>query len=406
LTSGWEVRALGDLFDITSSKRVFEADWKREGVPFYRAREIVKLAHQGFVQNELFISEEMFNRYSTKYGVPVAGDIMVTGVGTLGICYVVKDHDRFYFKDGNILWLKKRSDVSSRYVEYAFKSDFLRRQIDDGLGATVGTFTIIKAKSTLIPVPPPLEQDRIVAILDEAFAAIATARSNTEWNLRNATELFKSHLDDVFRHRGPGWVEGRLDDLATFTSGLWKGEKPPYVHVGVIRNTNFTKDGRLDDTDIAFLDVEVRQFEKRRLQPGDIILEKSGGGPKQAVGRVVIFDKTSGDFSLSNFTSAIRIKDPSGLDARYLHLYLHWLYLSGATESMQSHSTGIRNLNGEAYKAVTVPYPNRDEQVRVAGVLGQVFRETRRLDDLVNRKVAALDALKQSLLYQAFTGAL
>jgi type I restriction enzyme S subunit len=70
MKNGWQTKKLGDLFDITSSKRVFESDWKREGVPFYRAREIVKLAQQGFVDNELFISEEMFNRYSAKYGTP------------------------------------------------------------------------------------------------------------------------------------------------------------------------------------------------------------------------------------------------------------------------------------------------------------------------------------------------
>jgi len=165
-SGSWELRSLGDLFDITSSKRVFEADWRREGVPFYRAREIVKLARDGFVNNELFISEEMYDRYSAKHGIPTTGDIMVTGVGTLGICYVVKATDRFYFKDGNIIWLKKISDVESRFVAYAFRSEFLRKQIDDSVGATVGTYTIIKAKGTVIPVPPLPEQERIVEHLD------------------------------------------------------------------------------------------------------------------------------------------------------------------------------------------------------------------------------------------------
>jgi type I restriction enzyme S subunit len=91
---------------------------------------------------------------------------MVTGVGTLGICYVVKATDRFYFKDGNIIWLKKISDVESRFVAYAFRSEFLRKQIDDSVGATVGTYTIIKAKGTVIPVPPLPEQERIVEHLD------------------------------------------------------------------------------------------------------------------------------------------------------------------------------------------------------------------------------------------------
>ena len=99
-----------------------------------------------------------------------------------------------------------------------------------------------------------------------------------------------------------GWVSKRIGDVCLFSNGLWKGEKPPFANVGVIRNTNFTKDGTLDDSDIAYLDVEAKKLEKRRLQFGDIILEKSGGGPKQPVGRVILFTKAEGSFSFSNFS--------------------------------------------------------------------------------------------------------
>jgi type I restriction enzyme, S subunit len=170
-----------------------------------------------------------------------------------------------------------------------------------------------------------------------------------------------------------GWQVATLGELTQFINGLWKGEEPPFVHVGVIRNTNFTKEGDLDDTDIAYLDVEAKKFAKRRLQFGDLILEKSGGGPKQPVGRVVFFDKTEGDFSFSNFTAAIRISDPTALDARFLHKYLHWVYMSGRTEAMQSHSTGIRNLNGDAYKAIKVAYPSLPEQRRIVAILDEAF---------------------------------
>ncbi len=164
-----------------------------------------------------------------------------------------------------------------------------------------------------------------------------------------------------------------LEEACQFSNGLWKGEKAPFVNVGVIRNTNFTKEGTLDDSDIAYLDVEARKFEKRRLQFGDIILEKSGGGPKQPVGRVALFDKTEGEFSFSNFTAALRVRDPHDLDFRFLHKYLHWTYLSGVTEGMQSHSTGIRNLNGDAYKAITITFPSLPEQRRIVGILDEAF---------------------------------
>jgi type I restriction enzyme S subunit len=170
-----------------------------------------------------------------------------------------------------------------------------------------------------------------------------------------------------------GWQTKTLEDVTKFSSGLWKGQKPPFVNVGVIRNTNFTKEGTLDDSDIAYLDVEAKKLEKRRLQLGDIILEKSGGGPKQPVGRVALFDKENGNFSFSNFTAALRVADPRELDFRFLHKFLHWTYLSGVTEKMQSHSTGIRNLDGDAYKALIISYPSLAEQQRIVGILDGAF---------------------------------
>jgi len=170
-----------------------------------------------------------------------------------------------------------------------------------------------------------------------------------------------------------GWQTKTLEEACEFSNGLWKGEKEPFVNVGVIRNTNFTKEGALDDSDIAYLDVEVKKFEKRRLQFGDIILEKSGGGPKQPVGRVALFDKNEGLYSFSNFTSAIRVKNPNELDFRFLHKHLFWTYLSGVTEGMQSHSTGIRNLDGNAYKTIQIAIPPLPEQHRIVAILDEAF---------------------------------
>ena len=195
----WEEKLMSDLFDITSSKRVFKADWKREGVPFYRAREVVKLAVNGTVNNELFISEEMYKEYSSKYGIPQAGDIMITGVGTLGKCYLVKPSDKFYFKDGNIIWLKKKTDVNSRFVEYAYKSDYLKKQItDNSMGATVGTYTIIRAKQTKVPIPPLPEQKRIVSKLGVLSTKTKRLESNYQQKLADLGELKKSILQKAF----------------------------------------------------------------------------------------------------------------------------------------------------------------------------------------------------------------
>ena len=97
---GYPIKKIEELFDVGSSKIVFESEWTTSGVPFYRGRKIVTLSKDGFVDNELFITREMFEKYKSKYGVPKPTDMMVTGVGPLGICYIVKDSDEFYLKMG------------------------------------------------------------------------------------------------------------------------------------------------------------------------------------------------------------------------------------------------------------------------------------------------------------------
>ena len=200
-----------------------------------------------------------------------------------------------------------------------------------------------------------------------------------------------------------GWQTKTLEEACQFSNGLWKGEKPPFVNVGVIRNTNFTKEGTLDESDIAYLDVEAKKLEKRRLQFGDIILEKSGGGPKQPVGRVALFDKDEGDFSFSNFTAALRVLEPDDLDFRFLHKFLHWTYVSGVTEGMQSNSTGIRNLDGDAYKAIEITYPPLSEQQRIVGLLDEAFEGHATAKANAEKNLQNARALFESHLQSVFT---
>jgi type I restriction enzyme S subunit len=143
-----------------------------------------------------------------------------------------------------------------------------------------------------------------------------------------------------------------LEDETRFETlnGLWAGKKPPFITAGVIRNTNFTKSGRVDFSDVAWLEVEQKQLTQRQLRPGDIILERSGGGPKQPVGRVVYFAREDGPFSFSNFTSAIRVRDAEAFDSEFVFYGLLELYQSGRTEDIQRRTTGIRNLDFSAYK--------------------------------------------------------
>ena len=233
LPKEWKLVKLDDLFKITSSKRVHKKDWVSEGVPFYRAREIVKISKNGFVDNELFITNKMFDEFNEKYGSPEEDDILVTGVGTIGICYIVKPNDKFYFKDGNIIWFKKKVEVESRYIEYSFQSDYIKNQVYSGGGSTVATYTIIRAKNTTVPLPPLEEQKRIVAKIDGLFAKTDKAITLTKESLKQAKNLLPSAVKKIFEDgETKGWGKLKFKDFASLRHGH-QFRKYDYVENGI-----------------------------------------------------------------------------------------------------------------------------------------------------------------------------
>jgi type I restriction enzyme S subunit len=165
---GWAWCPLGNLGLIGSSCRVHEKDWTTTGVPFLRAREIVKLAKAGTVNNDLFITEEHYRRLAGEGLIPEPDDIMITGVGTIGVPYIVRDADRFYFKDASVLILKNCFHLYPHYLHLVMQSPYWVREVHkESMGTTVHTLTIVRAKQTPIPLPPLAEQKRIVAKVDE-----------------------------------------------------------------------------------------------------------------------------------------------------------------------------------------------------------------------------------------------
>ena len=189
-----------------------------------------------------------------------------------------------------------------------------------------------------------------------------------------------------------------LGQLTTTINGLWTGKKPPFINIAVIRNTNFSKDCRLKMDDVAMIDVEVKQYASRKLQMGDIIIEKSGGSDKQPVGRPVLFNISEGEYSFSNFTSTLRVNDPKTILPEYLHKFLYRFYLSGKTAAVQSKTTGLRNLDFNAYRAIKVPVPSIEEQQHVVDELDLITG----IIDNKKAQLRDLDALPQSIFYEMF----
>ena len=195
------------------------------------------------------------------------------------------------------------------------------------------------------------------------------------------------------------WKVIRLSNqhLFSFENGIWKGKKAPFEECAVVRNTNFTSDGYLDLTDVAVLPIEQRHLGKKSLKWGDIVIERSGGGPKQPVGRVVFFNLNDAKYCFSNFTSRLRVIDRNTVFPFYLFFYLLYFHDSGQTRQLQQRTTGIRNLMFQDYKDMIIPLPPLPEQRAIAHVL-QTIQETkftcqREIALERERKAALMDVL-------------
>ncbi|MGA4532879.1 restriction endonuclease subunit S [Ectopseudomonas chengduensis] len=368
-----ETVSLSELFQIGSSKRVLKSQWQAHGVPFYRGREVTRLAIDGFVDNELFISEDHYVELANQYGVPRAGDIVITAIGTIGNAYIVQDQDRFYFKDASVLWMKKTKNVSSEFVNLWLKSPEFFDQLDRGNGATVDTLTIQKLQGVQIRIPSITEQHRIVALLDEAFDGIATAKANAENNLQNARALFESVLDSVRGNNAPlgNYVTiktGKLDANAAVKNGAY-----PFFTCA----------------------KEIYAIDKYAFDCEAILLAGNN-----AVGDFNV-KHYKGKFNAYQRTYVITTLDENRLSYRFLYFQM---LKSLRQFKEQSVGAGTKFLKLGMIKELEISLPPIAEQVETALMLDSLLEETQRLELIYQQKLAALDELKQSLLHQAFSG--
>lgn len=172
IPESWEWCRVKTILSVYSARRVHEKDWRSSGIPFYRAREIGKLADEGYVNNELFIEPSLYEEFS-KSGVPLAGDLMVTAVGTLGKTYIVKEGEVFYYKDGSVLCFNNRFNMDAKFLKYYIESPaFISQYASESQGTTVATLTMVRVNEYLIPLPPLAEQHRIVERIEKLMGGI------------------------------------------------------------------------------------------------------------------------------------------------------------------------------------------------------------------------------------------
>jgi type I restriction enzyme S subunit len=250
-------------------------------------------------------------------------------------------------------------------------------------------------KGLRVAFPPLPEQRRIIGIVDEAFERIAEAKANAEKNLQNARALFENHLHSIFNQRGPGWIARKVSEVAKHSLGKMldkaknKGTPQPYL-----RNINvrwFT----FDLSDLLKMPFMPDEREKYTAMKGDVLICE-GGYP----GRAAIWDK---DYPIYFQKALHRVRFQEPQHAKW---FVYYLFAQDASRSLRQHfsGTGIQHFTGEVLAQFTIPLPPVPELCRAVAKFDELFGATQHLESIYKQKLAALEALKKSLLYQAFAG--
>jgi type I restriction enzyme, S subunit len=156
IPKGWEVNNLENIVEVGSSKRIFLKEYVDVGIPFYRGKEVIQLSKGKNISTELFISKERFEEIKDKFGVPFKNDILVSSVGTIGVSWLVENNNPFYFKDGNLTWIKNyKEHVNGNFIFQWLKSDETQEQIkSETIGSTQQALTISALRKLKIVLPP------------------------------------------------------------------------------------------------------------------------------------------------------------------------------------------------------------------------------------------------------------
>jgi type I restriction enzyme S subunit len=336
----WKTYKLGELAEITSSKRIFLSDYVAEGVPFYRSKEIIQQFHKEDISIELFISREKFDEIKNKFGSPQKDDILLTSVGTIGIPYLIKSTDEFYFKDGNLTWFRNFSDVIyPQYLFYWLQSVEGKKSIEQSkIGSTQQAITIMALKHIEINMPSMQTQRQITQILTSLDEKIELNLQMNQTLEALSQAIFKEWFVD-FHFPGfdgvlveglpKGWRMGNVLEIALLLSGgtpktdvseFWNGDIN-WISAKDITNSN----GRfLVETEKTITELGIDKSAAKLLPQNTTIVSARG-----TVGNYCILSKEMA-ISQSNY----------GLKSIHNTDFFLFLLVGNMTEMMKAYSYG------------------------------------------------------------------
>jgi type I restriction enzyme S subunit len=344
---------------------------------------------------EFKITKEAVKGSSTNI-IPKGNVVIATRVGLGKVCLI--EHDTAINQDLRGIVPKDARKLAVPFLFWWLKS--VAHLIEqEGTGATVQGVKLPFIKGLEIPAPTFPEQQRIVAILDEAFEGIATATANAKKNLNNARAVFDSYLKYVFTKRGEGWVDRTLDQVCI----VERGSSPRPIKEFFTTEPDGVNWIKIGDTEeggkyvysTAQKITPAGAKQSRFVKEGDFILTNS-----MSFGRPYIM-KTSGCIHDGWFALRLNIS----IDTDYFYYLLSSEFVQSQFAQLASGAV-VKNISGDLVKKAVLPIPPLAHQHVIVEKLLELSAETKKLEAIYQQKLVALDELKKSILNHAFSGQL
>jgi type I restriction enzyme M protein len=344
--TSYELVALNDICDITSSKRIFQDDYVTSGIPFYRTKEVSELSKGKDISIELFISKEKYFEIKKSFSVPQKGDLLISAVGTIGITYVIPDDKEFYFKDGNLIWVKNLRNVLPSYLKHILEQYFIENKDKISDGAAYSALTIIRLKEVEIPLPPLEIQQQIVAeiegyqkIIDGAKQVVnnykPTISINPEWEMVELGEVTKI-------------TDGSHFSPTTVTKGY------PYV---TVRDLTDNYIDLINCKKISEDDYHTLVLSGCKPSKGDVLFSKDG-----TVGKVALVKSNEKFVVLSSL--AIITPNHSKLTSSFLEIILGTNLVLSQAINMKG-GVAIKRVILKDLKTIKIPDISIEEQAKI-----------------------------------------
>ena len=377
--------------NVTSVKRIHQSDWTDCGIRFLRARDIVSAYKNEEPGDYLYISKEKYDEYSSISGKVSTGDMLVTGVGTIGVPYLVENSDPLYFKDGNIIWFQNEDKVFGKFLFYSFTGKSIQDFITESAGiGTVGTYTIESGKKTPIALPDKEEQERIGLF----FANLDNLITLHQRKYDKLQVLKKAMLEKMFPKNGSSvpeirfkgftdaWEQRKLGEVFEEYSEKNHEELPPLTIIqggGTIRRDESERSLQYDKSSLS---------NYKMVNKDDFIvhLRSFEGGLEKANSQGII-------------SPAYHTFHGENVDSRFYYAYFR--SKNFINKDLKPHVYGIRDgrsIDIEGMKTIKIPYTAYAEQKSI----GDFLTALDHLITLHQRELEKLQNIKKSMLEKMF----